>query len=289
MMTRDSLGVAPGQPGPHGQAPGADVHRARHQPALGLADRRRHGDAAARRPRRHRPVPAQRPGRRRLARDHRQHADLGHRPDPPGPRHRAPGGQRRSERPGRPRRRSPARSTRSARACSPPRTRRTSVVRCSAASPPATWRTTRPEPSWARTRAVNRTVADGVTIRVDADATAVFGAAGDDVFSHLADLSTALRAGDQAGIQAGIDHMNKDLDRLATASRRGRHPRRPRRGRRPDRRGHRAAPQVVALDRRERRPAARSSSTCRCNRPRTKPPSLATSRVMQPSLLDFLK
>ena len=56
------------------------------------------------------------------------------------------------------------------------------------------------------TRAVNRTVADGVTIRVDVDATAVFGAAGDAVFDHLAALSTALRAGDQAGIRRGSPH-----------------------------------------------------------------------------------
>ena len=58
--------------------------------------------------------------------------------------------------------------------------------------------------------------------------------------THLADLSTALRAGDQAGIQAGIDHMNKDLDRLATAHAEVGHPRRPGRRGRPDRRRHRA-------------------------------------------------
>jgi flagellar hook-associated protein 3 FlgL len=65
--------------------------------------------------------------------------------------------------------------------------------------------------------AVTRTVGDGVKVRVDADADAVFGASGDTVFDHLTALSTALRAGDSAGIQAGITSLNTDLNRLTTA------------------------------------------------------------------------
>jgi len=65
--------------------------------------------------------------------------------------------------------------------------------------------------------AVTRTVGDGVKVRVDADADAVFGASGDTVFDHLTALSTALRAGDSAGIQAGITSLNNDLNRLTTA------------------------------------------------------------------------
>jgi len=60
-------------------------------------------------------------------------------------------------------------------------------------------------------------VGDGVKVRVDADADAVFGASGDTVFDHLTALSTALRAGDSAGIQAGITSLNNDLNRLTTA------------------------------------------------------------------------
>ncbi len=135
---------------------------------------------------------------------------------------------------------------------------------------------------------VTRNVADGVTIRVDADATAVFGAAGDDVFSHLADLSTALRAGDQAGIQAGIDHMNKDLDRLATA-----HAEVGTRAARVD-----AAVQTGADT--ELRLKSSLSNVENADLPKVivdlqmqqtsyQAALAATSRVMQPSLLDFLK
>ncbi|NYG58698.1 flagellar hook-associated protein 3 FlgL [Nocardioides daedukensis] len=53
--------------------------------------------------------------------------------------------------------------------------------------------------------AVNRTVADGVSVRVDVDGLAVFGTAGDSLFDDLAALSSALRAGDGDEIRAGID------------------------------------------------------------------------------------
>jgi flagellar hook-associated protein 3 FlgL len=65
--------------------------------------------------------------------------------------------------------------------------------------------------------AVNRTVADGTTIRVDTDGQAAFGATGSSVFDHLAALSTALRAGDQAGISASISALDADRNRITTA------------------------------------------------------------------------
>jgi flagellar hook-associated protein 3 FlgL len=65
--------------------------------------------------------------------------------------------------------------------------------------------------------AVNRTVGVGVEIRVDLDGNAAFGAAGNSVFDHLTALSTALRAGDQTGITAGIGALAGDLDRMTTA------------------------------------------------------------------------
>ncbi|MFL6156640.1 MAG: flagellar hook-associated protein FlgL [Marmoricola sp.] len=64
--------------------------------------------------------------------------------------------------------------------------------------------------------AVNRTISDGSTIRVDVDGQQAFGPTGSSVFDHLAALSTALRAGDQAGISAGIAAMNADRDRITT-------------------------------------------------------------------------
>jgi flagellar hook-associated protein 3 FlgL len=138
------------------------------------------------------------------------------------------------------------------------------------------------------TTPVTRTVADGVTIRVDADATAVFGADGDNVFSHLSDLSTALRAGDQAGIAAGIDHLNKDLDRLATA-----HAEVGTRAARVD-----AAAQTATDT--ELRLKSSLSNVENADLPQVivdlqmqqtsyQAALAATSRVMQPSLLDFLR
>lgn len=64
--------------------------------------------------------------------------------------------------------------------------------------------------------AVNRTVSAGSTIRVDVDGTQAFGPTGDSVFDHLEALSTALRAGDQAGISASIAALGADRDRITT-------------------------------------------------------------------------
>jgi flagellar hook-associated protein 3 FlgL len=64
--------------------------------------------------------------------------------------------------------------------------------------------------------AVNRTVSEGTTIRVDVDGQQAFGPAGDTVFDHLAALSTALRAGDQTAISASITALNADRDQITT-------------------------------------------------------------------------
>ncbi|GCD89526.1 flagellar hook-associated protein FlgL [Nocardioides sp. LS1] len=64
---------------------------------------------------------------------------------------------------------------------------------------------------------VVRTVADGVKVRVDQDGPSAFGIDGDSVFDHLATLSTALRAGDQAGIATAIDVLDKDGTRITNA------------------------------------------------------------------------
>lgn len=64
--------------------------------------------------------------------------------------------------------------------------------------------------------AVNRTVSEGTTIRVDVDGPTAFGPSGDSVFDHLDALATALRAGDQAGISASITALGLDRDRITT-------------------------------------------------------------------------
>ncbi|MGZ4445115.1 MAG: flagellar hook-associated protein FlgL [Nocardioides sp.] len=65
--------------------------------------------------------------------------------------------------------------------------------------------------------AVVRTVADGVQVRVDQDGPTTFGTDGDNVFTHLDALSVALRTGDQAGITQAIDLLGKDATRITNA------------------------------------------------------------------------
>jgi flagellar hook-associated protein 3 FlgL len=64
---------------------------------------------------------------------------------------------------------------------------------------------------------VERRVGSGVKVRVDADGVATFGADGDNLFSHLADLATALRAGSTASIEGSIVTLGADLTRLSAA------------------------------------------------------------------------
>ncbi|MFL6062416.1 MAG: flagellar hook-associated protein FlgL [Marmoricola sp.] len=64
--------------------------------------------------------------------------------------------------------------------------------------------------------AVNRTVAAGTSIRVDVDGQQVFGPTGSSLFDHLDALSTALRAGDQAGISASLTALEADKNRITT-------------------------------------------------------------------------
>lgn len=67
------------------------------------------------------------------------------------------------------------------------------------------------------TNPVNRAVAEGVLVDVSVSGTAAFGPDGDSVFDHLGALSAALRAGDTAGIRAGLDALNLDGNRLVVA------------------------------------------------------------------------
>lgn len=64
---------------------------------------------------------------------------------------------------------------------------------------------------------VNRTIAEGVSLDVALSGPAAFGADGDSVFDHLTALSAALRAGDATGIRAGIDALTLDGDRVSSA------------------------------------------------------------------------
>lgn len=64
---------------------------------------------------------------------------------------------------------------------------------------------------------VNRTVSEGAVVRVDTDGQVAFGAGGDSVFRHLDDLAAALEGSDPAGIQLAINRLQVDGDRVISA------------------------------------------------------------------------
>jgi flagellar hook-associated protein 3 FlgL len=66
-------------------------------------------------------------------------------------------------------------------------------------------------------RPVERTVAEGVVVDVAVPGPTAFGPDGDSVFDHLTALSAALRSGDTAGIRTGIDALQSDGERLVVA------------------------------------------------------------------------
>ena len=136
---------------------------------------------------------------------------------------------------------------------------------------------------------VNRTVAEGVVVDVSVAGPTAFGPDGDNVFDHLSALSAALRAGNTAGIQSGIDALQADGNRLVVARDRRRRTRQRGSSRRP-------------------RPAADTELSLTNALPRSRTPTCpatmvdlkmqevayqaalaATARVLQPSLVDFLR
>jgi flagellar hook-associated protein 3 FlgL len=64
--------------------------------------------------------------------------------------------------------------------------------------------------------AVNRTIGAGSSIRVDVEGTTAFGATGSSVFDHLSALSNALRAGNQSAISTAVTDLESDRDRITT-------------------------------------------------------------------------
>lgn len=64
--------------------------------------------------------------------------------------------------------------------------------------------------------AINRTVGTGVTVRVDVTGTDVFGPDGDSVFDELTALADALRAGDDAATRAGIDKLQVHMEKIGS-------------------------------------------------------------------------
>ncbi|WP_110180303.1 flagellar hook-associated protein FlgL [Nocardioides solisilvae] len=135
---------------------------------------------------------------------------------------------------------------------------------------------------------VTRTIAEGQTVRVDLDARATLGPEGATLFDNLTAMAEAVRTGDTAGLRTSLDAVAGDLDRLGVAV-------------------IDVGNRTVALDRAveaadEREFALTKSLTGVENVDLTKAVMelktqemayqaalSATSRVMQPSLMDFLR
>lgn len=64
---------------------------------------------------------------------------------------------------------------------------------------------------------VLRTVGDGATVRVDLEGPDAFGPDGDSVFNHLADLRDALLGGNGAGVSAAAEQLELDGQRIINA------------------------------------------------------------------------
>ncbi|GAA1907644.1 flagellar hook-associated protein FlgL [Lapillicoccus jejuensis] len=65
--------------------------------------------------------------------------------------------------------------------------------------------------------AVNRTVADGMTVRVDVDGPSVLGSGAGSVFDHLDAAAAAVSSGDVAGMQAALTAVQADFQRVTDA------------------------------------------------------------------------
>ncbi len=63
---------------------------------------------------------------------------------------------------------------------------------------------------------VNRTIADGMKVRVDVDGPSAFGTAGSSVFDHLTAVAAAIRSGDNTALRAGIADLVADGERVST-------------------------------------------------------------------------
>jgi flagellar hook-associated protein 3 FlgL len=135
---------------------------------------------------------------------------------------------------------------------------------------------------------VLRTVADGVKVRVDVDGPAAFGPDGDSVFDHLAALSVALRAGDQAGITAAINVLGTDGERITnTRAEAGA------RAARIEAAKGAAEDADISLSSRlseiENTDLAAATVDLKMQEVAYQAALAATARVMQPSLIDFLR
>ncbi|RYB94221.1 flagellar hook-associated protein 3 [Nocardioides oleivorans] len=135
---------------------------------------------------------------------------------------------------------------------------------------------------------VNRAVADGVLVDVSVAGPVAFGPDGDSVFDHLGALSAALRAGDLTAVRTGLDALEVDGKRITVA--------RADVGARTNRveqAGTRASDAELsltnALSEIENADLPRTTVALQMQEVAYQAALAATSRVLQPSLMDFLR
>lgn len=135
---------------------------------------------------------------------------------------------------------------------------------------------------------VVRTVGDGVKIRVDVEGPTAFGPAGDSLFDHLEALSTALRSGSTSGMRAAIGELSSDSSRITDVQSSI--------GARTNRieqaqtaAGDAQLSLTNTLSEIENTDIAKATVDLQLQEVAYKAALAATSRVMQPSLLDFLR
>lgn len=135
---------------------------------------------------------------------------------------------------------------------------------------------------------VNRAVAEGVVVDVSVAGTAAFGADGDNVFGHLAALSAALRSGSTAAVQSGLDALRTDGDRLVVARADV-----GARATRVERAGTQAGDTELsltnALSEIENADLPKTMVDLKMQEVAYQAALAATARVLQPSLVDFLR
>ena len=135
---------------------------------------------------------------------------------------------------------------------------------------------------------VVRTVGEGVKIRVDVEGPTAFGPTGDSLFDHLEALSTALRSGSTVGMQAAIGNLGSDSSRITDVQSSI--------GARTNRieqaqtaAGDAQLSLTNTLSEIENTDIAKATVDLQLQEVAYKAALAATSRVMQPSLLDFLR
>ncbi|MEV5001575.1 flagellar hook-associated protein FlgL [Nocardioides sp. LML1-1-1.1] len=135
---------------------------------------------------------------------------------------------------------------------------------------------------------VNRRVADGVLVKVDVDGPSVFGNGATSAFAELDALSTALRAGDQTGISNAINTLNSRIDTVTSARTAA-----GTRYQRLEQADQTASDAKISLDNQlstiENADLAQTTVELKLQEVAYQAALGATSRVMQPSLLDFLR